>query len=535
MRSILAAGSGSSMRAWLPFGTAIVLLACVTRLYAVTTPVLWLDEAYSVTLAEMPPAQILLHVSRDVHPPLYYLLLHYWIAMFGHGLLAVRGLSVLCGSLAVVVAMLIAARLANHRAALIVGVMLALLPVAVRYSQETRMYALLGLLLLAATLMLLQWVLQPDRREYLLGYVLFITAGLYTHYFTMLCVAAHWSYLMIICRSHGGQLIRSRAWWSSNVMIALAYSPWLPSFWGQLAHTSWVEWLPAVTLTTVPSTLWSFLTLNDGQHFPQWLFWTFPLAVLSACIGLLVTEKRPSRPVLLICLFSFLPLLLAWLGSYAMPLYYLRFLSYCANGLPILIGLMLEKAVSRSRLGLVLLAACLVVQVAALCRLYDGQINTNGSDWRQARLDNVFEQVNQLWRPGDLIVVNHDFWYYSSAYYNATGVEPLVFEMGLGGDNTGTSPFFYGWKSLIYPRSEQLYVADLQALSAPSGRIWWVGVTSQSIAGQSWPRDWTRLQHLRSGTAYAILFAQSKAAEGQAATSLCGSKLSARAICHMRE
>jgi len=521
------------MRGLLPVGVAVVLLACVMRLHEVTTPVLWLDEAYSVTLAKMPPAQILLHVSRDVHPPLYYLLLHYWMAMFGDGLLAVRGLSVVCGSLAVVVAMLIAARLANRRAAFIVGVLMALLPVAVRYSQETRMYALLGLLLLAATLMLLQWVEQPTRRRYLLGYGLFITAALYTHYFTMLCVAAHWVYLIFGGRSNEG--VRSRAWWLCNLMIAVAYSPWLPWLWGQRAHTSWVEWIPGVTLTTLPSTLWSFLTLNDGQHFPQWLFWTFPLALLTACIALIATDKRPSRPVFLIFLFSFLPPLLAWLGSYAVPFYFLRFLSFSANGLPILIGLMLEKAIAKSRFAFVLMAACLLVQLMALGRLYDGQVNTNGSDWRHARLDKVFEQVNQLWRPGDLIVVDHDFWLYTSAYYNATGVELLVFEKGLGGDNTGASPYFNGWKSLIYPRSERLYVTDLQTLSAPSGRIWWVGVRSKPDAGQQWPRAWHQLQLFQNGTAYALLFSQFKATEGQAATSVCGSKLSARASCHMRE
>ncbi|MEE1886965.1 glycosyltransferase family 39 protein [Pseudomonas carassii] len=124
---------------WLLVCLGIALLASAARLYHVPGPVLWLDEAYSVTIAGMSPSQILFHTIRDVHPPFYYLLLHYWIELFGNGLLAVRGLSVLCSSLSVTVAMLIAVQLANRRAALLVGVLFALLPISVRYGQETRM------------------------------------------------------------------------------------------------------------------------------------------------------------------------------------------------------------------------------------------------------------------------------------------------------------------------------------------------------------------------------------------------------------
>jgi Predicted membrane protein len=84
---------------WLLACMAVVGLACMARLYHVTHPVLWLDEAYSVTLAGMPLAQIILHTARDVHPPLYYLLLHFWMDAFGNSLLAVRGMSVFLAAL----------------------------------------------------------------------------------------------------------------------------------------------------------------------------------------------------------------------------------------------------------------------------------------------------------------------------------------------------------------------------------------------------------------------------------------------------
>ncbi|MEE1886967.1 hypothetical protein [Pseudomonas carassii] len=159
-----------------------------------------------------------------------------------------------------------------------------------------------------------------------------------------------------------------------------------------------------------------------------------------------------------------------------MSLYFIRYLSFAASGLPILIGLGLENAVARSRYWTLLLLACLAGQIAALHHLYEGQVNTNNSDWRHVRLDSVLGKVNELWLPGDLIVVNGLFGYYTANYYNATGHEPLVYERGQHGDNSGQSPATYGWLSLIFPKSEQLYVTDLNKLFAPSGRVWWIGV-----------------------------------------------------------
>ncbi|MSE24761.1 hypothetical protein GKC32_09940, partial [Lactobacillus curvatus] len=84
------------------------------------------------------------------------------------------------------------------RAAVLAGILLALLPTAVRYSQEVRMYSLLGVWLLAATLALVYWVRQPERKRYLVAYALLMTAAFYTHYFTALCVLVHWSWLLLL-------------------------------------------------------------------------------------------------------------------------------------------------------------------------------------------------------------------------------------------------------------------------------------------------------------------------------------------------
>ena len=129
---------------------AVVLAGCVAvgvvaRFLA--PPELWLDEAQSVAIARLPLPELFAALEQDGSPPLYYLLLHGWTAVFGTSATAVRALSAGIGVLTLPLAWHVARRLAGRRVAVALVVLLATSPFLIRYSSETRMYALLVLLI----------------------------------------------------------------------------------------------------------------------------------------------------------------------------------------------------------------------------------------------------------------------------------------------------------------------------------------------------------------------------------------------------
>ncbi|HYD10889.1 MAG TPA: hypothetical protein VEA78_12380, partial [Acidimicrobiales bacterium] len=67
-----------------------VAVAVGVALRVASTSDLWLDEALSVHIAELPLGDMIDALRRDGHPPLYYLLLHGWTSVFGTGDEAVR-------------------------------------------------------------------------------------------------------------------------------------------------------------------------------------------------------------------------------------------------------------------------------------------------------------------------------------------------------------------------------------------------------------------------------------------------------------
>ena len=78
-----------------------------------STSELWLDEALSVNIARLPVGDMLDALRHDGHPPLYYLLLHAWMAVVGEGDTAVRALSGIIGVATLPLAYIAGRRLAG--------------------------------------------------------------------------------------------------------------------------------------------------------------------------------------------------------------------------------------------------------------------------------------------------------------------------------------------------------------------------------------------------------------------------------------
>ena len=123
----------------------ILLAGFALRVWHLDHESLWIDEAFSVWVGWQPVVPALNWLARiDQHPPLYYLLLHFWMRI-GDDPYSVRLLSALVSTLNVPVLYRLARRLAGWRVGLLAATLLAFSPFHVQFAQEARMYALLCL------------------------------------------------------------------------------------------------------------------------------------------------------------------------------------------------------------------------------------------------------------------------------------------------------------------------------------------------------------------------------------------------------
>jgi mannosyltransferase len=126
------------------FVIAITLIGAVLRVFLLSNKGLELEEVFSMWIANHNVADMLQWIARiDHHPPLYYLLLHYWIKLNGVTPSDLRMLSVLLGAGTIPIIYLIGKRLSGVMMGLVAAVILALSPFNIRFAQEARMYTLL--------------------------------------------------------------------------------------------------------------------------------------------------------------------------------------------------------------------------------------------------------------------------------------------------------------------------------------------------------------------------------------------------------
>jgi len=196
---------------------------------------LWLDEALSVNIARLPLGSIPEALRHDGSPPLYYLLLHGWMQLFGTSDGAVRALSGVL-SIATLIPMWFAGRRAGNRTtAWSAVVLLAASPFAIRYATEARMYSLVMLEVVLGFLALRR-ALERSEIKSLVAVALVTGLLLLSHYWTI--------YLLILVALglarkalRGSDPAPARKALAAMVAGSLLFLPWLPSFLFQLQHT----------------------------------------------------------------------------------------------------------------------------------------------------------------------------------------------------------------------------------------------------------------------------------------------------------
>jgi len=312
-------------KAWLLI-IGLVLVSAGLRFYMIAAKDVWLDEANTVRIAENPTGSMISRLKLDSSPPLYYLMLHYWMKIFGQSESAIRGLSALLGVLLVAAVFLVTRRLFDKETGLVSAAFTALSPIQIMYSQETRMYTLLPLLGLLSFYFFLRFLEEP-RPVILALSALFTALSLYTHNFGFFLLPVQF-FMLLLTKSPPRSFLK---WSISLAVLFILYLPWLPVLLFQIRNDTNYAWITQIwqrsgLFGSLFQTLKSF---SGGSNLPPYIglhssAWISTLSVAVVIAGavtgavFLIRDKKPagSRVRLYHCLIYLgLPLILAGVGS----------------------------------------------------------------------------------------------------------------------------------------------------------------------------------------------------------------------------
>ncbi|AZF46437.1 glycosyltransferase family 39 protein [Pseudomonas sp. R2-7-07] len=482
---------------------AVLVIGVWTRFHDIDKSGIWIDEAFSLLLSAKSPAEIFFHTTRDVHPPLYYWMLHGWIHLFGESVHAARVLSAIFGVLSVVLAMWLIRLLSSRRAMLLGGLLIALLPIAVRYSQEIRMYAFLATLMLSATIALVYWLENSRSRRPLILYCLLMVGGLYTHYFTVVCAFAHWLYLALLLRTQREErrYLMRPAWWVANIVISIMFIPWLPSFIKQLRYSNF-NWIPPLKTEDVVGVFWRFLSYSDGTEYSSVFFYGLPVILFMISVAIVVKGEGQRDKLLLLVTFAWVPIALVAVVSLFKPLLIDRYLLFAAMAYPMTVAVLLDMLLVRCKVAFVILLGMMFFLEGRGLSVVYAKEPSNLYEFNQFNV--LANTVNSSYQPGDGVLVLDFFIYLPMVYYFKSDTLPMYYAPR-NSDGTSGRPDGYQTSTLSSEKADQIYVEKLGALTTASGRVWLIDNVRGGSLTHKLPDNWRLLQTFTVGEAKAEL------------------------------
>jgi mannosyltransferase len=442
----------------------------------------WMDEGITTGISVHPISQIPGILRYDGNPPLYYMMLHVWMSVFGTTETATHALSLVCGLLTIPAGGWAGWKLFGARTGVYAAILFAFNAWLTAYAQETRMYEFMGLLgVLATAGFLLGFVYR--RRRYLFLFAGALTVMLYTHTWGTFFFAGSLVSLIpaLIASDDRRGLIRDAAF--AFIGAGILYLPWVPTLLYQAANT-------AAPWDNVPRFGAPVLLSRDvigGDRITM-------LLVIPAAIGvapLFTRAHRRTREWVTVWTLVTIPVAtlgIAWLESQVNPAFVARYFAPVIGAILLLIAWGCARA---KLLGVV--AMVLAVAFLANPSSYTPQ-------WKSDMRDIGAEMTPYL-KAGDQVVVGQPeetplAWYYLPGglrYANTAG-------------GRVSDPRYMDWVKALH----RLTITNPQATLTPIVNALKPGqhllfIRPLTEGAQNWEAPWTMMVRRRSAQWGALL------------------------------
>ncbi len=366
-------------RIWLWACALITLATFAMYVFTLGKQSLWPDEGLTVAFAGRPLIEVLrTMIWEDLHPPLYYLIMHFWMILAGRSELAVRMPSAFAAVLLVPLGFAVVREVYGKEGAaagIAAAALIGASPFIAHYAQETRMYSLTAALTLATVWAYLRATRTRTRRWWL-AFGCLLATGLYTLYFAAFIVPAFWLYALLFDhKSLRGTVL-------NTVMAGVLYLPWVVPAYLQLAR---LQRSPDYWLTTQIDLKWFAGAMLDMLLPNLTGRWALLLvgAIALAFAGFVLTRglklSQRGRRFILVALAFLSPFALTYVTVALVPKFAPRYAIMTAAPLYIcvclgLYGLLSGKPVTRILFGL-LAAAAVLVSLRSAIETVEGRLN----------------------------------------------------------------------------------------------------------------------------------------------------------------
>ncbi len=308
----------------------LTLTGLLLRLYGLKDESLWLDESVSAEVSMLSIHELFdFAISRDVHPPLYYIILHYWVLFFGNSEVALRLPSVVFSTGSIPIFYFFSKNVFNQRIAGIATTLLVCSPIYIYYAQEARTYSFFIFCTLGSLYFLhLILIRKKIALSTVTAYILFTCAFLYQHVYGIFFFAAQLTFIGISFSFSNFSLKTKqlRLLIIAFLVIFIIYSPWIGILITQVNKVNSGYWIQEPEFRNLISSLFQ-LSISKEAVLLLFVVWQGHNFILKRKTWQTLKHYGHLWPlqILLISLWFILPVSLSFIISkVTTPIFLLR-------------------------------------------------------------------------------------------------------------------------------------------------------------------------------------------------------------------
>lgn len=339
-------------------GTTILIILFILNLFInslyILYPELSHDEPFSLYHALLPVLETIHRLSSDNNPPLYEVVLHFYIKFFGDSLFATRFLSNIFICSANLINGLLMLRFFGKRAAYISSILFIFSSYYLGFSHETRGYALFLFLIVSAIYLLFLiiekcetiYTIKDFIKFYKLLSLLFIldfVCLLCSHYMSVFVVATVCIYILYLFSIKSISFSTLKILFILSLVVLIIYFPQLLIFvTNALKVSKGGTWLNPPEFSDLYNMLWKFSNS--------------PVATVSLLFPLLFIPAYKSlwhqKQYMFFVFMFWLPFITVFFLSFKMPLFHDRYMIIISPFFYNLISMNIYNLISRIKSNL---------------------------------------------------------------------------------------------------------------------------------------------------------------------------------------
>lgn len=280
-----------------------------------------IDEPFSIYHAQGSIRQLFEMLPTENNPPLFFIILHYWIKLFGIGPVSTRFLPMLFSSLVVVFIYRIGHRFFSLRHGLTAALLYTFSNLNIFHAHDTRVYSLFVLLTTASMYFFLDLHENRNKKAFVWLSICNILLP-YAHFFGFLVLFLQFLLSISIKAFRNAGFRRLIL---SHALVSLTFLPYLYIFIMRFLHSAGGTWVPKPVLSDLWQKLWMFS--NGPENMMVFLF-----ILLAAGFWIIYSRKKIKNTELTLLSWFVFPYIGMYLISFKVPMFLDKYMIYITPG-----------------------------------------------------------------------------------------------------------------------------------------------------------------------------------------------------------